>query len=84
VVCEASAPATGSGLKLYTNAFTLEELNLLIEALNDNFSIKATINISNREKSQYTLYISKNQLQLVRDRVKDHMHEDMMYKLNIN
>jgi len=75
---------TGSGLKLHTNAFTLEELNLLIEALNKNFSIKATINISNREKAQYTLYISKNQLQLVIDLVKDHMHEDMIYKLNIN
>lgn len=75
---------TGNGLKLHTNAFTLEELNLLIEALNKNFSIKATINISNREKAQYTLYISKNQLQLVRDLVKDHIHEDMMYKLNIN
>ena len=75
---------TGNGIKLYTNAFTLEELNLLIEALNKNFSIKATINISKREKAQYTLYISKNQLQLVRDLVKDHMHEDMMYKLNIN
>jgi hypothetical protein len=72
------------GLKLHTNAFTLEELNLLIEALNKNFSIKATINISKREKAQYTLYISKSQLQLVRDLVKDHMHEDMMYKLNIN
>ena len=56
---------TGSGLNLHTNAFTLEELNLLIEALNKNFSIKATINISKREKAQYTLYISKNQLQLV-------------------
>jgi hypothetical protein len=75
---------TGSGLKLHTNAFTLEELNLLIEALNKNFSIKATINISKREKAQYTLYISKSQLQLVIDLVKDHMHEDMMYKLNIN
>jgi len=75
---------TGSGLKLHTNAFTLEELNLLIEALNKNFSIKATINISNREKAQYTLYISKSQLQLVIDLVKDHMHEDMMYKLNLN
>jgi hypothetical protein len=73
-----------SGLKLHTNAFTLEELNLLIEALNKNFSIKATINISKREKAQYTLYNSKSQLQLVRDLVKDHMHEDMMYKLNIN
>jgi hypothetical protein len=46
---------TGSGLS--TNAFSLEELNLLIEALDNNFSIKATINISNKEKSQYNLYI---------------------------
>jgi LAGLIDADG DNA endonuclease family len=37
---------TGSGLRLATNAFSLEELNLLIEALDNNFSIKATINIS--------------------------------------
>jgi hypothetical protein len=37
---------TGSGLKLHTNAFSFKELNLLIEALNKNFSIKATINIS--------------------------------------
>jgi len=56
---------TGSGLKLHTNAFSKEELNLLIEALNKNFSIKATINIYKREKAQYTLYFSKNQLQLV-------------------
>ena len=35
---------TGSGLKLYTNAYTLAELNLLIEALDKNFDIKATIN----------------------------------------
>jgi len=83
---------TGSGLKLHTNAFTLEELNLLIDALNNfknllnfkNLFAKASINISKREKAQYTLYISKNQLQLVLDLVKDHMHEDMMYKLNIN
>jgi len=60
---------TGSGLKLHTNAFSLEELNLLNEALEKNFSIKATINISNREKSQYNLYISKNQMSLVKDLV---------------
>jgi hypothetical protein len=35
---------TGSGIKLQTNDFRLEELNLLIEALDKNFSIKATIN----------------------------------------
>jgi hypothetical protein len=85
---------TGSGLKLHTNAFSLEELNLLIEALEKNFSIKATINVSllllqsceqkNKEKSQYNLYISKNQLSLVKDLVIEHMHPDMLYKLNID
>jgi hypothetical protein len=48
---------TGSGLKLHMNAFSLEEINILIEALNKNLSIKASANISNREKSQYKLYI---------------------------
>jgi len=60
---------TGSGLKLHTNAFSLEELNLLIKALDKNFSIKASVNVSNREKSQFSLYISKNQMSLVKDLV---------------
>lgn len=35
---------TGSGLKLYTNAFKVEDLNLLIDALDKNFGLKVTIN----------------------------------------
>jgi hypothetical protein len=75
---------TGSGLKLHTNAFCMEELNLLIKALDKNFSIKATISISNREKSQYNLYISKSQMSLLKNLVLKHMHPDMLYKLNID
>jgi len=75
---------TGSGLKLHTNAFSLEELNLLIKALDKNFSIKASVNVSNREKSQFSLYISKNQMSRVKDLVIKHMHPDMLYKLNID
>lgn len=75
---------TGSGLKLHTNAYSLEELNLLIKALDKNFSIKASVNVSNREKSQFSLYISKNQMSLVKDLVIKHMHPDMLYKLNID
>jgi hypothetical protein len=59
-------------------------LNLLIEALYNNFSIKASVNVSNREKSQYSIYISKNQMSLVKDLVFKHMHPDMLYKLNID
>lgn len=72
---------TGSGLRISTNAFSSNDLDLLIEALEKNFSIKATRNIQYRDKSQYTLYISKNQLPLVRSLVKEHMHPDMLYKL---
>ena len=73
---------TGSGLKLYTNAFSEDELNLLIKALEKNFSIKASIHKSSID-NQKTLYISKSQLPLVIALVKDYMHPSMMYKLNI-
>jgi len=83
---------TGSGLKLHTNAFSLEELNLLIKALDKNFSIKASVNVSNRvlcclstaAKSQFNLYISKNQMSRVKDLVIKHMHPEILYKLNID
>ena len=75
---------TGNGLRLHTNAFSLEDLNLLINALNKNFAIKATINISNKKKSQFSLYISKNQMNMVKELVINYMHKDMLYKLNIN
>lgn len=73
---------TGSGLKLYTNAFSQDELKLLVEALDKNFSIKASINKSSIA-NQGTLYISKKQLPLVIDLVREHMHPSMLYKLNI-
>lgn len=72
---------TGNGLKLYTNAFQIEELSLLIEALKTNFSLIATINKTSIA-NQYTLYFSKNQMPLIRNLVKNHMHPSMLYKLN--
>jgi hypothetical protein len=49
---------TGSGLKLHTDAFKIEDINLLIGALNKNFSIKASINKTSIN-NQFTIYISK-------------------------
>ena len=74
---------TGSGLKLYTNAFTKDELNLLVDALDKNFSIKACIHKSSIEK-QLTPYISKKQLPLVRDLIQEYIQPSMLYKLNID
>jgi hypothetical protein len=72
---------TGSGLKLYTNAFQIEELFLLIGALKINFSLIATINKTSIP-NQYTLYLSKDQMPLIINLVKNHMHPSMLYKLN--
>jgi hypothetical protein len=74
---------TGSGLRLSTNAFSIEELERLIKVLDKNFGIKASMNIQYKDKSQYTLYITKYQLPLVINLVKNFMHPDMMYKLGI-
>ena len=77
---------TGHGLKLYTNAFNVEELQLLIKALDKRPSgvgLKATINKTSI-KNQYTLYLSKNQLPLLRELCaarEIHMHPTMLYKL---
>ena len=59
---------TGNGLKLYTNAFKIEDINLLKKALKINFGLIATINKTSIN-NQYTLYISKYQLSLVVDQV---------------
>nr|WDS46459.1 LAGLIDADG homing endonuclease [Cyathus striatus] len=75
---------TGSGLKLHTNAFLIEELNLLVEAMEKNFGLIVTIQVSNREKLQNTLYISKKQMPLLTELVIKYMHPSMLYKLNIN
>jgi len=37
---------TGSGIKLATHSFSMNEIEFLIKALDKNFSIKATINKS--------------------------------------
>lgn len=73
---------TGSGLKLNTNAFNLEDLNLLIEAIEKNFSIKTSINKTSIE-NQFTIYISKKDLSIIINLVKEYMHPSMLYKLNI-
>ena len=72
-----------TGLKLYTNAFSQDELNLLVEALDTKFCIKASIHKSSIE-NQRTIYISKKQLPLVIDLFKEHMHTSMLYILNID
>jgi len=57
---------TGAGIKLYTNVYTLEEINLLISALKRNFDICATIHNDYIGKKRYFIYISKSQIPLIK------------------
>jgi hypothetical protein len=45
-----------SGLKLSTNSFTYSDCLLLVKALNDNFSLKSTVQ-SAGAPNQYCIYI---------------------------
>ena len=74
---------TGSGLKLSTDAFSDRDLDLLIKALDKKLGIKAKKHIQNKAKGQYTLYISKDQLPLVKSLVMDYIHPTMIYKLGL-
>jgi LAGLIDADG DNA endonuclease family len=76
---------TGTGLRLNTNSYTPAEIDILIDALDKNFGIKATKNFRNRAKftvePQIRLYISKSQLSLVKSLVMNFMYSSMVYKL---
>lgn len=73
---------TGSGLKLNTNAFKIEDVHILIKALEEKFSLNASINKTSID-NQFTIYIPKKDLPLLINLVKDYMHPTMLYKLNI-
>jgi hypothetical protein len=75
---------TENGLKLFTNAFNPNELYLLVESLNTNFSILfKKVQIKTNKFRKYKKKKNKGSCHpLVRDLVKEFMHPTMMYKLN--
>jgi hypothetical protein len=66
---------------LCTNAFTLEEVQLLIKVLKENFDLNCSIHRPN--KDQYRIYILKDSMEKFRALVTPHFHESMMYKLTV-
>jgi hypothetical protein len=60
-----------------------EELFLLIEALKINFSLMATINKTSIP-NQYTLYLSKDQMPLIINLVKNHIPGICILRCYIN
>ena len=65
---------------LCTESFAKQEC-VLLQSLLSSYGIKTTLKIRNKDKETYRIRISKTSVQLVRDLVKAHMHEDLLYKL---
>jgi len=75
---------TGAGLKLCTDSFSSEDLDILIAALNKKWNLNVTKQIQNREKNHYRLYISKAQLPIVIELVRPYLLPEFQYKLGMN
>lgn len=70
---------------LCTESFTKEEQELLINALHENFGIKATLNkrISSSGVQSYRIRISKKSMDKLIVLVKPYFIAEMLYKLDI-
>lgn len=71
----------GGSLKFSTNSFSYNECLILVKVLNDNFSIKASVQ-SAGSKDQYIIYIWKESMNNLRNIVSPYIIPEMKYKLN--
>jgi ubiquinol-cytochrome c reductase cytochrome b subunit len=68
------------GLKLCTNSFSYSDCILLVKTLNDNFSLKSSVQ-SAGVPNQYNVYIWKESMPLLRSIVSPYIIPQMKYKL---
>lgn len=72
---------SSSGLKIATNNFTFDEVNILARVLRDKYKLKVSV-IKAGALNQFNLYISKNSMKDLAEIIKPHLHPSMNYKLN--
>lgn len=70
----------GKGLKFSTNSYTYEDCLILIKALNDNFNLKASVQLAGA-KDQYLIYIWKESMEDLRKIVNPYIIPEMKYKI---
>lgn len=71
------------GIRIATNNFSLQEVELLKFTLEKKFNIQCSIHSFTQSK-QYQLYIKKESIVLVRSLVLPFFHESMYYKLGLD
>lgn len=70
----------GKDIKLDTNSFSYNDCLLLIKALNNNFNIKASIQLTEK-KDQYLIYIWKESMTDLINIISPYIIPEMKYKL---
>lgn len=73
--------AASYGLKLATNSFALQEVELLCNILNHKYSLDAR-SVSAGVPNQHLIYIPSSSMFNLANIVHPHMHPSMYYKLN--
>jgi hypothetical protein len=73
----------GYGLRLHTNNFTKDEVELLISSINRKFGFSSSINIANKSKSQYTIYIPSKDIENLRSLVIPYILPSFRHKLGL-
>ena len=70
----------GKSLKFATNSYTYNDCLILVKALNDNFNLKASIQLAGA-KDQYIIYIWKESMEDLRKIVDPYIIPEMKYKI---
>lgn len=75
------------GITLCTDSYKPEEIGVLRKALLDNFSLVTSIHKKKRrsdpDSTYERIYVNKQSLDTIKENLKEHMDESMLYKLNI-
>lgn len=71
-----------SSIRIATNNFKLNEIEILQNILSKKFKIKSSIHHLSKS-NQYQLYIKKESIDLVRQLTSSYFHNSMLYKLGI-
>ena len=71
-----------SGVRISCNSFTLKEVELLIEIINQNFGLKSNIQKISTP-NQYSIYIQNKSIPLLKKIVSPYIHSSMLYKLGL-
>jgi ubiquinol-cytochrome c reductase cytochrome b subunit len=69
------------GLKFCTNSYTYDDCLILVNALNQNFGIKSSIQGAGAP-NQYIIYVWKESMDLLRNIVSPYIVKSMKYKIN--